>query len=79
MRIHIELDDHVVEELDRRVGLRGRSAFVAQLLAHALGEEQRWDDIKAAMGAVSGIPHEWDEDTSGWIRAQRRSDPRRSG
>ena len=79
MRLHIALDDELVAELDRRVGPRQRSAFIAELIRRGLEDERRWDDIEAALGQLSDEGHDWDEDPAGWVRAQRRGDARRAG
>lgn len=79
MRLHISLDDALVAELDRRVGARRRSTFIAHTLRRALDDERRWEDIEAGLGALSDSGHEWDEDPAAWVRAQRRSDPARVG
>ncbi|HZM38045.1 MAG TPA: hypothetical protein VFB94_02970 [Acidimicrobiales bacterium] len=79
MRLHIQLEDELVAELDQRAGPRRRSAFVAELIRRALDDERRWDDIEAALGSIDDNGHEWDEDPAAWVRAQRRTDPRRSG
>ena len=79
MRIHIALDDELVAELDRRAGVRRRSAFVAELIKRGLEDERRWDDIEAALGSLPDTRHEWDDDPAAWVRRQRRSDQRRSG
>ncbi len=79
MRLHISLDDSLVEQLDRRVGKRRRSSFIGETVRRALEDERRWDDIEAGLGALSDTGHEWDEDPAEWVRAQRRSDPARVG
>jgi metal-responsive CopG/Arc/MetJ family transcriptional regulator len=79
MRLHIALDEELVAELDRRVGPRRRSAFIAELVKRGLEDEHRWDDIEASLGVLDGTNHEWDEDPAGWVRAQRRGDIRRAG
>lgn len=79
MRLHIQLEDELVAELDERAGPRRRSAFVAELIRQALDDERRWDDVEAALGAFSTADHEWDDDPGAWVQAQRRDDPRRSG
>ena len=79
MRLHISLDDDLVEQLDRRVGRRRRSTFISETLRRALDDERRWEDIEAGLGAISDSEHEWDADPAGWVRAQRRSDPARVG
>ncbi len=72
MRVHVALEDEIVAELDRRVGRRQRSAFIAELIKRGLEDERRWDDVEAALGALAGTTHEWDDDVAGWVRAQRR-------
>jgi Arc/MetJ family transcription regulator len=79
MRLHISLDDDLVEQLDKRVGRRRRSTFIGEILRRALDDERRWEDIEAGLGALSDSGHEWDADPAGWVRAQRRSDPARVG
>lgn len=79
MRVHISLDDSLVAQLDQRVGMRRRSAFIAEIVRRALEDERRWDDIEAGLGALAGSEHEWDADPAGWVRAQRFSDPSRVG
>jgi Arc/MetJ family transcription regulator len=79
MRLHITLEDNLVAQLDRRVGPRGRSAFIAQALRHALEDDARWDQIEASFGTIADHGHEWDADPARWVREQRRADPRRVG
>ena len=78
MRLHIQLEDELVADLDKRAGPRRRSAFIAELIRRGLDDERRWDDIEASLGTISDTGHEWDEDPASWVRAQR-ADPRRSG
>ena len=79
MRIHIALPDDLVAQLDRRVGARKRSAFIANLIERGLDDERRWDDIEAAIGGLQDKGHDWDEDPAEWVRRQRRGDSRRFG
>lgn len=79
MRLHIQLEDDLVADLDRRAGHRRRSAFIAALIRRSLEEEQRWDEIEESLASIADTGHDWDEDPQGWVRAQRRSDPARSG
>ncbi len=79
MRLHITLDEATVAELDRRVGRRGRSAYIVQLLQRAFEDERRWEDIEAALGSIPDSGHDWDDDPAAWVRSQRASDPARSG
>jgi metal-responsive CopG/Arc/MetJ family transcriptional regulator len=71
MRLHIQLDDDLVAELDWRCGHRNRSSFVAELIRRALEDERRWDDIESALGAIEDTGHEWDDDPTAWVLAQR--------
>lgn len=79
MRVHIQLDDETVRELDRRAGARRRSAFIEQLIRRGLDDERRWDEIERALGALDDAGHDWDDDPAAWVHAQRGADPRRSG
>lgn len=79
MRLHITLDDDLVEQLDTRVGRRRRSAFISEIVRRALEDERRWQDIEAGLGALADGEHEWDGDPAGWVRAQRYGDLSRVG
>ena len=79
MRLHIALNDELVADLDRRVGPRRRSAFIAELVRRGLEDEQRWDDIESALGEIQDSGHEWDNDPAAWVRSQRGTDHRRAG
>ncbi|MGH9302447.1 MAG: CopG family ribbon-helix-helix protein [Acidimicrobiales bacterium] len=79
MRVHIALEDDLIAELDRRVGPRRRSAFIAEMVRRGLEDELRWEDIEGAVGQLSDVGHEWDDDPAAWVRAQRRGDSRRTG
>lgn len=78
MRMHIEVDDALIAEVDRVVGSRGRSAYVRQAIERALREDQRWAALESAAGAI-GEDHEWDADPGAWVRRQRQADSRRVG
>ena len=69
----------MVAELDRRASRRGRSPFIAELLRRAFEDERRWEDIESALGSIPDTGHEWDDDPATWVRAQRSTDPTRSG
>ena len=79
MRVHITLDDGLVRELDRRVGPRRRSAFVASAVERALEDERRWELVWSAVGTVPDEGHEWDDDVATWVAAGRRGDAARVG
>src|SRR5215216_8171674 len=46
MRMHIELDDELVAQIDELSGPRGRSAFVRSAIERAIRQEIRWTDWK---------------------------------
>jgi hypothetical protein len=77
--VHINLDDELVRELDRRAGPRGRSAYVAMTIRRALEDERRWEEIAGAVGSLAAGVHEWDTDPAEWIHSGRRADSRRTG
>jgi metal-responsive CopG/Arc/MetJ family transcriptional regulator len=79
MRLHISLDDDLIEQLDRRVGRRRRSAFIGETVRRALDDERRWEDIESGIGALADGEHEWDSDPAAWVATQRRGDPARVG
>jgi hypothetical protein len=79
MRVHIVLRDELVRELDRRVGLRRRSTFIARAVERALEDERRWELIESSLGSIDDEGHDWDADPAAWVRAQRRSDASRVG
>lgn len=74
MRLHINLDDSLVSELDRFAGRRQRSAFIAYAVKRTLDEERRWREIEGTLGDRG---HEWDEDPAAWVRRGRLEDARR--
>ncbi len=75
MRLHISLDNELVRALDERVGRRQRSTFIAAAVQRALDDERRWQDIDAAVGALTDSAHDWDRDPAGWVRRQRTARP----
>jgi hypothetical protein len=77
MRLRITLRDDLVRELDRRVGARRRSAFIAQAVESALDDERRWELIESSLGSIGERSHEWDADPAAWVRGQRHADKRR--
>jgi hypothetical protein len=79
MRLHITLRDELVRELDRRVGTRRRSSFIAEAVTRALDDERRWEMLESAFGAIQDGGHDWDDDPAAWVRGQRRADAGRVG
>lgn len=79
VRLHITLSEELVRELDRRVGARRRSRFIAGAVRQALDDERRWEAIEAALGALDDEGHVWDEDPAAWVHEGRRHDVTRVG
>jgi predicted transcriptional regulator len=79
MRVHIYLDDDLVEQLDEVVGDRGRSAFIEDAVRKELDRRRRWDLMWSAVGSIDDQGHDWDDDVAVWVHDQRRADPRRVG
>jgi hypothetical protein len=79
MRLHITLGDDLVRELDRRVGARRRSAYIANAVERALDDDHRWELVESALGTLADRGHDWDEDAGRWVREQRRAHERRVG
>ena len=79
MRMHIEVDDELVAQVDELAGSRGRSAFVRSAIEHAVRQEIRWSHLDAAAGSIPDEGHDWDSDPAAWVRDQREPDARRAG
>ncbi|MGZ4109079.1 MAG: CopG family ribbon-helix-helix protein [Actinomycetota bacterium] len=79
MRVHINLNEELVDEVDRRVGHRQRSAYIADAVRKQLESERRWEKIRSAYGSISDEGHPWDPDVAKWVHDSRREDPRRVG
>jgi predicted transcriptional regulator len=79
MRMHIMVDDDLVERIDKVAGPRGRSGWIVSVVTAAVDNEERWQVLLDGIGCISDTGHEWDEDPAAWVRAQRRADPRRVG
>ncbi|HEY2165809.1 MAG TPA: hypothetical protein VGH01_01480 [Jatrophihabitantaceae bacterium] len=79
MRMHIELDDQLIREIDAVAGPRGRSGFVRHAVEAALSEEKRWSALQRAASSIGDDGHDWDSDPGRWVREQRRGDARRAG
>jgi hypothetical protein len=79
MRVHISLDEQLVEEIDREVGARKRSAYIADAVRSQLDADRRWRKIWSAVGSITDEGHPWDQDVARWVHESRREDPRRVG
>lgn len=79
VRIHIDVDEALIERVDAAAGPRGRSRFVREAVEWALERGSRWDLIRSAVGSIADSGHDWDCDPAAWVRKQRRADRRRVG
>jgi hypothetical protein len=79
MRVHINLDEDLVEQIDRAVGPRRRSAYIADAVRKQIDNDRRWEKIRSAYGSISDEGHPWDPDVARWVHDSRREDPRRVG
>jgi metal-responsive CopG/Arc/MetJ family transcriptional regulator len=79
MRLHIEMDDELVERIDQTAGSRGRSDFIRNAVRDALDRRTRAELVHSARGALSEAEHPWDTDVAKWVRQQRRADTKRTG
>ena len=72
MRVHIVIEDELVDKIDRLAGDRGRSGWIVKVVRDAVDFEERWEAIERAIGSIPDTGHEWDDDPAAWVRAQRR-------
>ena len=79
MRMHIELEDALIAEVDEIAGHRRRSAFVRGAVRAAVDQHKRWRLIGQAAGAIPDTGHDWDDDPAVWVRNQRFGDLTRVG
>lgn len=79
MRLHISLDDELVRDLDRIVGARERSIFIAGAVRRAIDELDRSQALEAALDSIPDSGHDWDDDPAAWVRAQRADSERLAG
>ena len=79
MRMHLEIDDAIVTEIDELAGPRGRSAFVREAVRDAVDRRRRAYRIRQSAGVVRDGGHEWDADPAAWVQSQRAGDPKRVG
>jgi hypothetical protein len=77
--VHINVDEDLLGEIDRRVGPRRRSAYIADAVRLRLESDRRWEKIRSAYGSISDEGHPWDPDVARWVHESRREDPRRVG
>ena len=79
MRVHVVIDDDVVERIDKVAGDRNRSGWIVRVIRERLDFEERKAGIIASFGCIPDTGHEWDDDPVAWVRAQRSADPQAVG
>ena len=77
MRMHIEIADVIVAEIDAVAGPRCRSAFVRDAVLAAVKRQRRAIRLRAAAGMLRDSQHAWDDDPAAWVSRQRSGDPQR--
>ena len=77
VRAHVVLPKELVDEVDRLVGHRKRSAYLAAVLAEALKRERLGRALAATAGSLDRSDYpEWEtpEQVSAWVRELREVD-----
>jgi metal-responsive CopG/Arc/MetJ family transcriptional regulator len=75
LRTHVILPKELVEQIDRRVGPRRRSEFLARAAQRELdleGRLQAFDEFAGSLQDVHVPGWETSESAAEWVRAQRR-------
>lgn len=81
MRAHIILPDDLVDEVDRLVGKRQRSAFLVEAARERVRREKLLRALRETAGAIKAEDHpEWatSRKVAAWVRRVRRAGERRS-
>jgi hypothetical protein len=77
-RAHVVLPTALLTSVDRLVGRRARSRFVAQAVAEKLARLRRERLLGEAAGALAGRDIPGWEDGAAWVREGRAQDAARS-
>lgn len=71
-RAHVILPEDVVAGIDRLVGKRGRSAFLAEVAREEVQRRQQREALKAAAGSWKDKDHpELKRGSAAWVRKMR--------
>ncbi len=79
-RTHIVIAKDLIDEIDRRVGPRHRSAFVSDAIEEKLRHERLVEIAEKAGGSLADVDipgWETSEAAAEWVRASRRTDEER--
>ena len=80
MRTHIVIDRDLIEEVDRLVGPRHRSEFIAEAIEKKLEQERLRKAAHKAAGALADVDipgWETHESAVEWVRSLRRENDER--
>jgi hypothetical protein len=75
-RTHVVMADEVINEIDRRVGERGRSRFLEEAAREKLARLELEEALDATKGIARGERYSHWRDrasTAAWVRRGRRS------
>jgi metal-responsive CopG/Arc/MetJ family transcriptional regulator len=76
VRIRVSMPRALVEEIDRRVGKKERSAFIAEAAAQELRRLRRIEALDEFAGSLKDVDipgWEMSESAAEWVREQRRA------
>jgi Arc/MetJ-type ribon-helix-helix transcriptional regulator len=77
-RTHIVISEQLAVQIDRLVGKRGRSSFLAQAAEKELMRLRQIKALKAALGAWRDEEHpDLKQGAAAWVAKVRREDERR--
>lgn len=77
MRIHVNVPEQLLEEVDALVGTRRRSQFVAEAVAEKVMHVRLLRSAEIAIGSMAGVDTpgwETSESTAAWVRSLRSAD-----
>ena len=77
VRTHVVLPAELIERVDRRVGPRKRSQFIAEAVEAKLDRERRLEAFRRFAGSLKDVDTPgWNtpEETDAWVRALRTGD-----
>ena len=77
-RTHVILPVEVVTAIDKLVGKRGRSAFIAEVASDEIQRRQQLKVLKTAQGAWKDADHpELKDGAAAWVRQTRAESEKR--
>jgi hypothetical protein len=77
-RTHVVLEERLVKDIDRLVGARQRSSFLAEAAEKELMRRRQIEALKAAAGAWNDKDHpELKQGSAAWVRKLRQESEHR--